>query len=182
MRSKTRTLACVGASVTEELQRQPLLWPGKEDKRRGWTGPWLIPRYHCHSLPAWMGAAQHCKYQQLCSCLDTDKKATSKAWSFLPRGAAGASRVTFISGVERIFLLAVVIPLVRIELPHGGFSAGWKVCDWHINLLHFSSSSSVPVKVLVDFLGKFNGSKMQLLHFKWHICSWHPLEVEKHAC
>lgn len=29
-----------------------------------------------------------------------DKKATSKALSFLPRGTAGASRVTLISGVE----------------------------------------------------------------------------------
>lgn len=126
-----------GASVTEELQRQqPLLWPGRE--RRPDSSGWparinrLIPKYPCPSLPLWMGAAQHCKYRQLCWCLEADKKATRKALSFLPRGTAGSSRVTLIYGVEQIFLLALVIPLVKRELPNGGLSAGRKVYDFDI--------------------------------------------------
>lgn len=74
-----------------------------------------MPRFHCRYFQVWIGAAQHCKYRQLCSWLEADKKATSKSLSFLPRGAAGASRVTLISGVEQVFLFALVIPLVKRE-------------------------------------------------------------------
>ena len=54
-------------------------------------------------------------YRQLCSCLEADKKATSEALSFLPKGTAGASRATLISGLEQIFVGALVIPLVKRE-------------------------------------------------------------------
>lgn len=150
----------------------------------GWTGQWLIHGIAVVPFKSASAPLSTTSYRQLCSCLEADKKATTEALSFLPRGTAGASRVTLISGLERVFLWALVIPLVKErELPHRGFSAGWKLYEWHIHLLYFVSFFCVQVKILVNFPRKFTLMRQKCSHriLRGTACSWHPLGVKKLA-